>query len=438
MNSLLPKTANSMPSRVPGDMVEKRGLAANQVIIQCPSCETKFALDREYLGGIDNPKFHCSRCDNVFRPEVDLPALETTAPSSRAALGGHKTAAAVNESKSVKTGNFSSKLQPERIVSQEQISTRRTEEDFADPRSRPARDTDFDYDDDMDTSEAAIKPSDFSISTSSYAPSTGNDVAIPAQHQITSKDFIVHAPEARSAASVISPSASLPAQSPDREFSILAPPAGSVLPAQSLQRDVRVEKQEKVVQGLSVARSMRRLVSGWNGPLVYLAPIGAVMTILVLLATSAGLNPERVSGIITSIVPSILEPAQVKVPPSGVYVKQSQLKLVTLQDGNKIPLLVGRVVNSTGAPIHGVTVEGIGFDSSARAVVSRRAPIRSELAREKPEFLTKETVARLESIAPMRRQVLEPGEAAEFAVVLESGKDQADIAYYSARIFSVQ
>jgi predicted Zn finger-like uncharacterized protein len=35
-------------------------------IIQCPACNTKFALNETQLSGLDNPKFHCSRCNTVF------------------------------------------------------------------------------------------------------------------------------------------------------------------------------------------------------------------------------------------------------------------------------------------------------------------------------------------------------------------------------------
>ncbi len=38
-------------------------------IIQCPACNTKFALNASQLAGIDSPKFHCSRCNTIFSPE---------------------------------------------------------------------------------------------------------------------------------------------------------------------------------------------------------------------------------------------------------------------------------------------------------------------------------------------------------------------------------
>ena len=52
-------------------------------IIQCPSCNTKFALNASQLAGIENPKFHCSRCNTIFSLEEQsngeyTSTLETT------------------------------------------------------------------------------------------------------------------------------------------------------------------------------------------------------------------------------------------------------------------------------------------------------------------------------------------------------------------------
>ena len=36
------------------------------MIIQCPSCSTKFSVDSAKIQTLSNPKFHCSRCDHFF------------------------------------------------------------------------------------------------------------------------------------------------------------------------------------------------------------------------------------------------------------------------------------------------------------------------------------------------------------------------------------
>lgn len=55
------------------------------LIIQCPSCQARFALAVSALDGVEQPRFHCSRCDHIFSRE-EYPAPELVAePSTLAA-----------------------------------------------------------------------------------------------------------------------------------------------------------------------------------------------------------------------------------------------------------------------------------------------------------------------------------------------------------------
>lgn len=40
--------------------------ASKGALIQCPNCQTKFALAAEKIKEVLTPKFHCSRCDHIF------------------------------------------------------------------------------------------------------------------------------------------------------------------------------------------------------------------------------------------------------------------------------------------------------------------------------------------------------------------------------------
>ncbi len=43
------------------------------VLVECPSCETKFTVSRAAISTTDAPVFHCSKCDSVFsKPACDL------------------------------------------------------------------------------------------------------------------------------------------------------------------------------------------------------------------------------------------------------------------------------------------------------------------------------------------------------------------------------
>ena len=36
------------------------------MVIECPACKTRFAIDAQQLSGVNSPRFHCSRCNHVF------------------------------------------------------------------------------------------------------------------------------------------------------------------------------------------------------------------------------------------------------------------------------------------------------------------------------------------------------------------------------------
>ncbi len=43
------------------------------MIIECPSCKTRFSVDDDHVVRIDNPRFHCSRCDHYFFHQAKSP-----------------------------------------------------------------------------------------------------------------------------------------------------------------------------------------------------------------------------------------------------------------------------------------------------------------------------------------------------------------------------
>lgn len=61
-----------------------------QTIVQCPQCQTKFAVDSAVLAEVAAPRFHCSRCDFVFAFETkaaaaaEKPMQNFAAPEPRA------------------------------------------------------------------------------------------------------------------------------------------------------------------------------------------------------------------------------------------------------------------------------------------------------------------------------------------------------------------
>lgn len=58
-----------MPQSVKTPIDAKQSSTQPRVIIRCPACETKFAVESSQLADVEIPRFHCSRCDHVFAVE---------------------------------------------------------------------------------------------------------------------------------------------------------------------------------------------------------------------------------------------------------------------------------------------------------------------------------------------------------------------------------
>ncbi|RMD86096.1 MAG: hypothetical protein D6808_03990 [Candidatus Dadabacteria bacterium] len=53
-------------------------ISQRKIIVECPSCQTRFGVKSELVQGQRMPHFHCSKCDTVFK--VDLTMLRSQQP----------------------------------------------------------------------------------------------------------------------------------------------------------------------------------------------------------------------------------------------------------------------------------------------------------------------------------------------------------------------
>lgn len=103
------------------------------MVIECPSCKTRFAIDAQQLSGAENPRFHCSRCGHLFEmPEKQPP--EPPAPAPDAAPQVMARAAAEPE---IDNGDFSSPaLPPEPVPEQLALAGLEEQDRSSAPASR--------------------------------------------------------------------------------------------------------------------------------------------------------------------------------------------------------------------------------------------------------------------------------------------------------------
>lgn len=65
---------------LPSEFLEQPVTAPAQYSVRCPYCQTKFAVQKNLIEDLGCPRFHCSRCDNIFSKELDI--LDRTFPTS--------------------------------------------------------------------------------------------------------------------------------------------------------------------------------------------------------------------------------------------------------------------------------------------------------------------------------------------------------------------
>ncbi|MCB0318975.1 MAG: hypothetical protein KDD56_09475, partial [Bdellovibrionales bacterium] len=79
---------------------------ANKTVIQCPCCNTKFAVAKQKLALASFPKFHCSKCDKVFGFSGDL-ANERLSLNDQIKDAVGSTVFSINSDTTSKTSNNS-------------------------------------------------------------------------------------------------------------------------------------------------------------------------------------------------------------------------------------------------------------------------------------------------------------------------------------------
>ncbi len=92
------------------------------MIVECPSCRTKFSLELSALKGVENPRFHCSRCDHYFEALV---SRETAAGFANSSSSAEVTSSGnPNASPSSPTANVFRPLSGHELESSEVVSNR--------------------------------------------------------------------------------------------------------------------------------------------------------------------------------------------------------------------------------------------------------------------------------------------------------------------------
>lgn len=356
-----------------------RGQAGNEahqrVVVQCPSCNTRFAVASQALQGQQQPRFHCSRCDHVFLKNYDARTkqLSNLEPSHSAQLA----------------------LDPSALDEKSETRPRPN----LSPSRRPVQ------------PQAALMNDDSPPQRSFNADKTEQSVKTVAAPQ----------PEK------IQPPSQLawPFQSGKHRFN-----DDELANYREAPREIPVTPSTTAWREQLARAHSPRSRKTW---MLIAVPIVAVLVVLALSSVYITHGGATAENFMRSILPNLAQ-----TPPTGLHVKDLEYRRVNLASGETIHLLSGKLKNDSKQTLMRVQIEGLLFDQQGRNIARLRTDASETLAKTRTlKSLTLAMIENLQNDRLIQRLDLEPGKQQRFALAIPD-QNYGNLAYYSARIHSVK
>ena len=468
---------------------------APHIVVACPSCKTSFAVETAAVAALETPRFHCSRCDDVFvlkdsASDTRSGPLQVQSLTRNNASSFSRTAPvtnrAVNQESLIKPSDFSISAPSYSQPSYSQPSYSQpsySQPSYSQPSySQPSRDSAPSAlgvtapkaaSPNNAQSVSQIRPtteetSNGQQSTTKSSPTPRSELSLLSQGFLDAEDSSASetipaqssTPIEATIAPVLAPVTINHTEEPSPRKFVLSDPtpqpskpvqAKIESPTTEAYRPTPPRRSETVQADLaSVAAQSRRFSPRTQGLISMSLPILGVMVALLGLSYTARISPQSIDALANAALPSFAKESVSHLPPSKLSVRNISFKFKKTRSKETIGVVTGSIINETGKNIVGVEVEALGFNDRGEIVLSSRAPLRSALGNEKIADLSLETVRRFQSSLNAREASIAPKETIPFTVALvnnrgESGDETEDdsldlskVKYFSARIFSVR
>lgn len=379
------------------DKQQENQAQPEKLVIQCPECQTRFAIAPAAVRGVDSLKFHCSRCDNVFTQQVsELKPKE----ASSAAAAPPPPAPPKNEAPQI--------TQVEKSATQEK--------NLSIPKIAPApQPAQFEEERPIIKATPVVPPAPAAEPTTIMAKPPPAQSAFDDSTYQTSFKF---------------PSGPTPASinTINIDSSNTKPLAASALE----QRLNWIEENAPTEDWRLGDRYILTKHSGGVGFLLLASPLVGFLLLLGALGWYLGSNPMSTQDLLRSAVPSLPIAA-----PEGVIVRNTNFNVITMENGEELPLVTGKITNSTDRSFDDVQIEAHVFDKSGNIIDHARIGIGNGLAQGRIRALSREMIAEMQQEAGPDRVTIKPGESREFAVALLD-RTVNKASFFSARIYSVR
>lgn len=369
---------------------------AKQIVVQCPGCQTKFLVASPSLKGIDFPRFHCSRCDNLFSLDSSALGLTSTSQPLLSSKPPSQSELFPEAEETVETANPATHAR-------------------VDVLSPPAPTIDhLMIDDFTPIAESAVAGLRFD-------PTEG----APATPRVGSTKGIELPKGPGRGPLVEAPYEGQPETPPRSQMAF-------DFIASSIPSDRLFEDTPKLAPRVPPLAPPVRRTSGWRGVGTLALPMLGCLALLGLGGFAIGSN-----NIIDPPKLRSLFPTAPQVASPDIRVVDTSFEQIPLSNGETIHLITGTVVNDSPRDVSNVVLEGLTFDAAGRVVSSARVTSGATLAHSRLQSLTPDIIVKLQSGENSRPLKLRAGESERVSLAFTDSAVR-EARFFSARVYSAR
>lgn len=453
---------------------------APHVVVVCPSCKTSFAVETAAVAALETPRFHCSRCDDIFvmkdAPSDILPlggvqVQSITHTGAHARYSQTRASGPVPESL-IKPSDFSlgsstssthSFIEPNPVASSEATTTERSQLSLLNRSVDEVPEHAFN-----DAADEVFKPTSFAASVEAAptneaftqprfvlsTPAPAVRIEQNGQAPVSSRQFVLSDPPPTISEPVITPEPFPPHAKKVVAAAKQEPLINPQPLRQAQQRETEAYRPPPPPRRsentyTDVGRSEKQFSRRMQGLISMSAPILVTLAVLMGVSYCARLSPHSIDTLASYATPSVVRDSTQTLPPSALGVKNLHLSFKKTRNKEVVAVVSGTVLNESGKKFDQVELEVIGFNERGQIIASSRSPLRSALTNEKISDLSLDTVKRFQTQLASNASSITAREAVPFSLALLDGRqlqedsedndvDASQVRYFSARIFSIK
>lgn|GEM_PF-3666781 len=404
-----------------------RSSESMQMIVQCPSCQTKFALETSALEGIEEPRFHCSRCDHVFSMEESRPPFSASVGTPRGAYAAPGSAFA------------SSPSQPTSPPRAAKTPSRALEIPAKPPEplhSTPPHERVYD---ELSVRDSTSSQMEFDFGALDRA--IENRMALPADRFRERSSFSIRrAFEEKKSLPVSSDTLEFPAPFKEEKTSAEGGAAmescAYASPTSEASLNAIAFPEAAIDTSVIASPAGDHRQRSWQALMLFASPLLFFLALLMAFSYHLRTHPTSAAWVSQRVFPAAPRPA-----PVGLYIKNSNFKKVILDNGETVHIVTGKIMNSTQHSFNQILLEGILFDALGKPLSRTKVDASTTLAKTRIKSLTLDMIRNIQNGRPDRTFRLNPNQDLDFSLALGIDNLREEISqarFFTVRLYSVK